>query len=157
MYFIDLEHLNLILSISGSPSSENLTWIMNPSARTYLQSLPHRTKKPWNEIMPNADPTALDLLDKMLCFNPNNRISVEDALAHPYFVHYYDPADEPVSEKPFNYEMEVDDLPRERLKKLVFEEVEHFHRKKQLEQATIPEATESEATPQSTTTPAHII
>ena len=32
----------------------------------------------------NADPKALDLLEKMLTFNPHKRIIVEDALAHPY-------------------------------------------------------------------------
>lgn len=37
---------------------------------------------------------ALDLLEKMLTFNPNKRISVEQALAHPYLEQYYDPADE---------------------------------------------------------------
>ena len=37
---------------------------------------------------------ALDLLDKMLAFNPHKRITVEDALAHPYLEQYYDPSDE---------------------------------------------------------------
>ena len=37
---------------------------------------------------------ALDLLDKMLSFNPHKRIDVEDALAHPYLEQYYDPQDE---------------------------------------------------------------
>ena len=32
----------------------------------------------------NADPKALDLLEKMLTFNPHKRIIVEEALAHPY-------------------------------------------------------------------------
>ena len=30
----------------------------------------------------------------MLTFNPNKRITVEQALAHPYLEQYYDPADE---------------------------------------------------------------
>jgi mitogen-activated protein kinase 1/3 len=30
----------------------------------------------------------------MLTFNPNNRITVEEALAHPYLAQYYDPDDE---------------------------------------------------------------
>lgn len=63
-------------------------------ARSYLQSLPFKPKVPWVRLFPNADSRALDLLDKMLTFNPNNRISVEEALAHPYLEQYYDPDDE---------------------------------------------------------------
>ena len=37
---------------------------------------------------------ALDLLDKMLTFNPHKRQTVEELLAHPYLEQYYDPADE---------------------------------------------------------------
>lgn len=38
--------------------------------------------------------TALALLDRMLTFNPIKRITVEEALAHPYLEQYYDPTDE---------------------------------------------------------------
>ena len=41
---------------------------------------------------------ALDLLQRMLTFNPDQRITVEEALAHPFLEQYYDPTDEPVSE-----------------------------------------------------------
>ena len=37
----------------------------------------------------------------MLTFNPNKRITVEEALAHPYLEQYYEPADEPVAQEPF--------------------------------------------------------
>ena len=37
---------------------------------------------------------ALDILGKMLTFNPDERISVDAALAHPYLEQYYDPDDE---------------------------------------------------------------
>lgn len=40
---------------------------------------------------------ALDLLDRMLTFNPVKRITVEEALAHPYLEQYYDPTDEVLS------------------------------------------------------------
>jgi mitogen-activated protein kinase 15 len=32
----------------------------------------------------SATPEALDLIRKLLIFNPNNRLTVEQALAHPY-------------------------------------------------------------------------
>ncbi|XP_042579031.1 mitogen-activated protein kinase 1 isoform X2 [Cyprinus carpio] len=96
-----LDQLNHILGILGSPSQEDLNCIINIKARNYLLSLPLRCKVPWNRLFPNADPKALDLLDKMLTFNPYKRIEVEEALAHPYLEQYYDPTDEPVAEAPF--------------------------------------------------------
>ena len=47
----------------------------------------------------------------MLTFNPNRRIKVEEALAHPYLEQYYDPQDKPVAQEPFHFDMELDDLP----------------------------------------------
>uniref|UniRef100_A0A8D3DVH7 Mitogen-activated protein kinase n=1 Tax=Scophthalmus maximus TaxID=52904 RepID=A0A8D3DVH7_SCOMX len=69
---------------------------------------------------------ALDLLGRMLTFNPIKRISVEEALAHPYLEQYYDPTDEPVAEEPFTFSMELDDLPKEKLKELIYEETARF-------------------------------
>ncbi|XP_072455785.1 mitogen-activated protein kinase 1 [Notamacropus eugenii] len=121
-----LDQLNHILGILGSPSQEDLNCIINLKARNYLLSLPHKNKVPWNRLFPNADPKALDLLDKMLTFNPHKRIEVEQALAHPYLEQYYDPSDEPVAEAPFKFDMELDDLPKEKLKELIFEETARF-------------------------------
>ena len=47
------------------------------------------------------------------------RITVEEALAHTYMEAYYDPTDEPISDKPFTFDMEFDDLPTQQLKKMV--------------------------------------
>ena len=38
-------------------------------------------------------------------FDPTKRLSVETALAQPFLAEYYDPADEPTAEKPFQYEV----------------------------------------------------
>ena len=37
---------------------------------------------------------ALDLLQRMLLFNPTKRISVLEAMRHPYLKDFYDPEDE---------------------------------------------------------------
>lgn len=62
----------------------------------------------------------------MLAFNPNKRIGVEEALAHPYLEQYYDPSDEPVAEEPFTIAEEVDDLPKEQLRQLIWETAQMY-------------------------------
>nr|CAI5861982.1 unnamed protein product [Callosobruchus analis] len=128
-----LDQLNHILGVLGSPSQEDLDCIINEKARSYLQSLPYKPKVPWSKLYPNADPKALDLLDRMLTFNPHKRIVVEDALGHPYLEQYYDPADEPVAESPFKFDTELDDLPKDHLKRLIFEETILFKQRQQTE------------------------
>ncbi|XP_023325729.1 mitogen-activated protein kinase 1 [Eurytemora carolleeae] len=130
-----LDQLNHILGILGSPSQEDLKCIINDKARSYLQTLQYKPKVPWAKIYENADRNALDLLEKMLTFNPHKRILVEDALAHPYLEQYYDPADEPVAEEPFRFEMELDDLPKEKLKELIYEETANFTPRPLVDQA----------------------
>lgn len=65
----------------------------------------------------------------MLEFNPHDRITVDDALAHAYLEQYYDPSDEPICRNPFRWEMELDDLPKEKLKELIYEETINFHKR----------------------------
>ena len=41
-----------------------------------------------NITLSSMDTFALDLLEKMLCYNPDERISAKEALSHPYFHSY---------------------------------------------------------------------
>lgn len=122
-----LNQLNLILNVVGTPSEADMHCIMNEKARIYVTSLPYQAKVPFSQLYPEASAPALDLLDRMLAFNPVNRLGVEECLAHPYLAQYYDPSDEPVCPTPFSFEFELDDLPKERLKELIWEEMQIFH------------------------------
>lgn len=118
-----LNQLSLILNVVGSPSDEDMGFIHNEKARMYVASLPQQKKVPFSTMYPAADATALDLLDKLLTFNATKRVTVVDALAHPYLAQYYDPSDEPVAAEPFSFNAELDDLPKEELKAMMWEEV----------------------------------
>lgn len=71
-----------------------------------LPGLGHKAPVPLRELYPATPRKALDLLGKMLVFNPRERITVEQALKHPYLNKYHDPDDEPICIPAFNFDFE---------------------------------------------------
>lgn len=51
-------------------------------------------KKSFTAVFAKAGNEGLDLLRKMLCFNPDKRITVEEALHHPYLKMFSSPTEE---------------------------------------------------------------
>jgi len=80
-----LDQIQRIISVLGTPSFEDINYIGNEQALSYIKSLPKRTKQSWKNLFPNASSLSLDLLTKMLTFNPNKRFTVDECLSHPYF------------------------------------------------------------------------
>ncbi|VDK45490.1 unnamed protein product [Anisakis simplex] len=115
-----VEHLQLIFATIGSPSEDDLKSVANSSARSYIASMPVQQKQPWKKLYKDADSMALKLLDRMLTFDHNSRITVDQALAHPFLQQYYDPSDEPTCESPFTEDMDLDTLSIDQLKQLIF-------------------------------------
>lgn len=73
----------------------------------------------------NANPDALDLLDRMLAFDPSSRISVEEALEHRYLQIWHDASDEPTCPTPFDFHFEVVEDTNE-MKRMILNEVHRF-------------------------------
>nr|CDS31779.2 mitogen activated protein kinase [Hymenolepis microstoma] len=127
-----VDQLTLILQALGYPAMCDREWIVNNKAAIFVNRFENCVKQPWNRRYPNASPQALDLLDRLLAFNPASRITVEEALQHPYLRSFYEPKDEPVCENPFEYEEEkVDEQPIEKLKQMMFDEVRELHRRQE--------------------------
>ena len=51
----------------------------------FLRRIEEREGCDLSEIFPDASELAIDLLAKLLVFNPAQRLSVADALQHPWF------------------------------------------------------------------------
>lgn len=119
-----VHQMSLIINVLGSPSEETLVRIGSPRAQDWIRNMPKREKVPFVKIYPDADPQALDLLERMLDFDPASRITVEKALNHPYLAVYHDPQDEP-SHVPMDFSFEaveaIDDM-----RKMIVEEINTY-------------------------------
>lgn len=118
-----LNQLDLILDVTGTPSEEETRACTK--ARKYLKTLKERPKKNFKDLFPHANPLAIDLLEKMLAFDPLKRITVEEALKHPYLeTMYEEDEEEEVDVFTFNCD---NDMPIEQIKQLLYEEILDFN------------------------------
>jgi serine/threonine protein kinase len=120
-----VDQLNQILHYLGTPNEETLSRIGSPRAQDYVRNLPYMQKVSFASLFRQANPDALDLLDRMLAFDPSSRISVEEALEHRYLHIWHDASDEPACPTTFNFEFEVvEEIPD--MKKMILDEVKRF-------------------------------
>ena len=99
-----VDQLHLITSAIGSPTKEELdSFACSEKAKNYVLSLPPRARADFSQMYPSANPLAVDLIERTLVMDPSKRISVEEALAHPYFASLHDENDEPSCPTPFDF------------------------------------------------------
>ena len=120
-----VDQLNQILHYLGTPNEETLRRIGSPRAQEYVRNLPFMPRVSFQRLFPSANPDALDLLSRMLSFDPTSRISVEEALEHPYLQIWHDASDEPTCPTSFDFHFEVVDDIHE-MRKMIYNEVMSF-------------------------------
>ncbi|MEQ2214952.1 hypothetical protein XENOCAPTIV_024585 [Xenoophorus captivus] len=125
-----VHQLQLILSVLGTPPEGLIGTIRADRVRSYVQSLPSRTAVPLAKLYPQAEASALDLLQAMLQFDPRERISVTEALDHQYLSKYHDADDEPSCVPAFDFEFDKLPMNKEQIKEAILMEIQDFHKKK---------------------------
>ncbi|CAG9331548.1 unnamed protein product [Blepharisma stoltei] len=127
--------LDLIFNLIGTPTDEDIESIPNPLSKEKVSRLAKKPGKNFQTIFRDANPDALDLLRKMLIFNPEKRITVQAALEHPYLATFHCEEDEPTTTpvSMFDFEFEKQPLMMRQLKDLIYEEIllYHFPQKKE--------------------------
>ena len=122
-----LDQIQRVISVLGTPTYDDQSYICNEQALMFIKSLPKRSKQSWQSLYPKSNPLALDLLSKMLTFNPNKRYTVEQCLAHPYFEELHSLDDEPSCGKPFDWTFDNFKPTKEQLQEMVYDEAKIFH------------------------------
>jgi mitogen-activated protein kinase 1/3 len=77
------EQLSVIFEVIGTPSDSQLTHL-KPSTAHELRGFRKREPENLRQRYPACDEVCLDLLTQLLAFDPASRITVDDALRHPF-------------------------------------------------------------------------
>lgn len=84
----ELEHLNMIFSICGSPNELDWPEVTEYSIFKTLKHKPSRLRTYLTENLPKGSEMLINLLENIFVLNPKKRITVEDAIEHPFFKQY---------------------------------------------------------------------
>jgi serine/threonine protein kinase len=124
-----IAQLRLICDKLGRPAEKDLDFVTSDRARRFMVSLPGKAPVPFPELFPahKNEKDAFDLLKSMLEIHPKKRITIQKALEHPFLDSLHNEEDEPVYESTFHFDFENEDLSKERIQALIWEEIKEFH------------------------------
>ncbi|XP_068644131.1 mitogen-activated protein kinase homolog NTF6-like [Aristolochia californica] len=122
-----VQQLKLITELLGSPDESDLGFVKSENALRFVRQLPHCPKQPFAKKFPQISPAAIDLLEKMLVFDPCKRISVDEALKHTYLSSLHEINDEPICPTPFVFDFEHPSFNEEDIRELILQESLKFY------------------------------
>ncbi|KAI6044306.1 Pkinase-domain-containing protein [Pisolithus marmoratus] len=124
-----VDQLNKIFDVLGTPEETVIQRIGSDKAQTYVRTLPIRQPVPFSRLLPAADyqGKALDLLQKMLSFDPLSRTTVHEALSHPWLSTYHDDSDEPECANKFERWKDIEKLETlEEFREAIWNEIQDY-------------------------------
>ncbi|NXI07766.1 MK15 kinase, partial [Irena cyanogastra] len=91
-----INQIEQILRVIPAPSPEDILALQSEYKASVINHMSSRQRVAFEEIFPPSTPLpALDLLKKLLVFNPDKRLTAEEALQHPYVSRFHCPSREP--------------------------------------------------------------
>jgi len=106
----------------GSPDDASLGFLRSDNAKRYMKQLPQFPRQDFRLRFRNMSAGAVDLLERMLVFDPSRRITVDEALHHPYLASLHDINEEPTCPAPFSFDFEQPSFTEAHIKELIWRE-----------------------------------
>ncbi|KAL5225657.1 hypothetical protein ABZP36_012296 [Zizania latifolia] len=122
-----IQQLKLITELIGSPDDSSLGFLRSDNARRYMKQLPQYPRQDFRLRFRNMSSGAVDLLERMLVFDPSRRITVDEALGHPYLASLHNVNEEPTCPAPFSFDFEQPSFTEEHIKELIWRESLSFN------------------------------
>lgn len=94
-----LNQIEKVLEVTGKPTKEEIASIQSAQAGAIIDSLKVTRHKNLKDLFYNMSAEGLDLMKRLLQFNPNKRPTVEQALRHPYMAQFHNEDEEIVCKK----------------------------------------------------------
>ena len=121
--------VQLIVDVLGYPEDNVIDKIRSEKAKSYLLRLPKRKPADFRILFPHASETACDLLRRLLSFDPDQRLTVNEAIQHPYLETLHCMEDEPTGEplSKLDYDFEHHFLTSSEYRELLLMEIAKYY------------------------------
>jgi mitogen-activated protein kinase 1/3 len=150
--YININQGFSLQKLIGSPDDSSLGFLRSDNARRYMKQLPQYPRQDFRLRFRNMSDGAVDLLERMLVFDPSRRITgtwiytnylyylgcidynltiifhaVDEALHHPYLASLHDINEEPTCPTSFSFDFEQPSFTEEHMKELIWRETLAFN------------------------------
>ncbi|CAB3979971.1 extracellular signal-regulated kinase 2-like isoform X2 [Paramuricea clavata] len=90
-----LNQIERIMAVIPPPSRQDIDSIQSSYGSSVIERMLNKPRKSLEDILPTAPIDGLDLLRRLLQFNPDKRPTAEEVLHHPYVSRFHNSDDEP--------------------------------------------------------------
>ena len=81
----ELDQVTKIHQILGTPPAETLAKLKKHSNSHIDFNFPHKEAQPMTKLIPHCSPDCIDIIVKLLAYDPDDRLSARQAVKHTYF------------------------------------------------------------------------
>ena len=81
----ELDQINKIHNVIGTPPPDTLAKLKKHSNSHIDFNFPHKEGSSLAKLIPHISPDCVELITKLLAYDPDDRISARQAVKHPYF------------------------------------------------------------------------
>lgn len=90
-----LDQMERVVALTGPPNSTDINSMHSEFAETMIANLQYNQPRiTLKQKLPTADDDTIDFIQRLLVFNPEKRMTVQDALEHKFVAQFHNPEEE---------------------------------------------------------------